>query len=396
MESDAARWLRVALGSLFARSVTSERRQRLARGWRRIWRHAARRLPTVHYFHQADDPYSQLAASQLDEFCARYPLRLETHAVPPPDRAAAPQAEALRRWSQRDAARWAQHFGLAPPEPPCHPDELALAHRASPRALEAGAALRRRLGHYLGGMFYCEGEWYWGLDRLHYLESRLSTEMQREAAPTPLFLPPALQFAPTTPTAEAPTLDFFCSLRSPYTWLATPRVRALAKHYGATLRLRFVLPMVMRGLPVPLAKRLYILKDTKREALRLGLPFGDVADPVGLPTERGLALLHHAVQQGCGEEFLESFLRGVFAEGIDAGSRRGLERIAIRAGLNRANLHDALADHSWRALADAHREDLLAAGLWGVPSFRVNGLPALWGQDRLWMIEQDLRALSAS
>jgi len=396
MESDAARCPRVALGSLFARSVTSERRQRLARGWRRIWRHAARRLPTVHYFHQADDPYSQLAASQLDEFCVRYPLRLETHAVPPPDRAAAPQAEALRRWSQRDAARWAQHFGLAPPEPPWHPDELALAHRASPRALEAGAALRRRLGHYLGGMFYCEGEWYWGLDRLHFLESRLSTEMQREAAPTPLFLPPALQFAPTTPTAEAPTLDFFCSLRSPYTWLATPRVRALAKHYGATLRLRFVLPMVMRGLPVPLAKRLYILKDTKREALRLGLPFGDVADPVGLPTERGLALLHHAVQQGCGEEFLESFLRGVFAEGIDAGSRRGLERIAIRAGLSRANLHDALADHSWRALADAHREDLLAAGLWGVPSFRVNGLPALWGQDRLWMIEQDLRALSAS
>ena len=60
-----------------------------------------------------------------------------------------------------------------------------------------------------------------------------------------------------------------------------------------------------------------------------------------------------------------------------------------------AGLDDALADHSWRGVADGHREDLLAAGLWGVPSFRVNGLPALWGQDRLWMVEQDLRDASA-
>ena len=380
---------------MFARSVTSERRQRLARDWRRLVRRATRQPATVHYFHQADDPYSQLAATQLDELRSRYPIRLATHVVPPPDRAAAPQAEALREWSRRDAARWAQYFGLAPPEPDRHAADRMLSCRGSSSALESGAALRRKLGHYLGGMFHFEGEWYWGLDRLHYLESRLAADLQRERTQRPLFLPPTLQFAPAARTAPAPTLDFFCSLRSPYTWLATPRVRALARHYGATLRLRFVLPMVMRGLPVPLAKRLYILKDTKREALRLGLPFGDVADPVGSPTERGLAVLHHAIQEGCGEEFLESFLRGVFAEGVDAGSRRGLERIGLRAGMTAAGLDDALADHSWRGVADGHREDLLAAGLWGVPSFRVNGLPALWGLVRLWMVEQDLRDASA-
>ncbi len=385
---------RVALGRLIARLVTSERRQRLVRGWQRLLRRAARRPTTVHYFHQADDPYSQLAAMQLDELRARYPIHVVTHAAPPPDRAAAPQAEALRAWSRRDAEVWARHFGLAPPESDRHVADPTLSSRASLRALEAGATLRRRLGHYLGGMFYFEGEWYWGLDRLHYLESRLVAETTPATSRTPLFLPPALQFAATAPTAEPPILEFFCSLRSPYTWLATPRVRALAKHYGATLRLRFVLPMVMRGLPVPLAKRLYILKDTKREALRLGLPFGNVADPVGLPTERGLAVLHHAVQQGCGEEFLESFLRGVFAEGVDAGSRRSLERIALRAGITPAGIDEALADPSWRGVAEGHREALLASGLWGVPSFRVNGLPALWGQDRLWMMEQDLRATS--
>jgi 2-hydroxychromene-2-carboxylate isomerase len=37
--------------------------------------------------------------------------------------------------------------------------------------------------------------------------------------------------------------------------------------------------------------------------------------------------------------------------------------------------------------------ELLDMDLWGVPSFRVNNLPGFWGQDRLWMLEQDLVAL---
>jgi 2-hydroxychromene-2-carboxylate isomerase len=35
---------------------------------------------------------------------------------------------------------------------------------------------------------------------------------------------------------------------------------------------------------------------------------------------------------------------------------------------------------------------MFANGLWGVPSFRVDDGPAHWGQDRLWAIEQDLKA----
>lgn len=35
---------------------------------------------------------------------------------------------------------------------------------------------------------------------------------------------------------------------------------------------------------------------------------------------------------------------------------------------------------------------MLTAGLWGVPSFRVDGGATHWGQDRLWAVEDDLRA----
>ena len=97
-----------------------------------------------------------------------------------------------------------------------------------------------------------------------------------------------------------------------------------------------------------------------------------------------------AIAAGCGADFLESFLRGVFAEGIDAGSNRGLKRIASRAGLNATAVTRALEDSSWRLLAQQHRDRMRSLGLWGVPSLQVDDRPGLWGQDRLFMVEQDL------
>jgi 2-hydroxychromene-2-carboxylate isomerase len=82
----------------------------------------------------------------------------------------------------------------------------------------------------------------------------------------------------------------------------------------------------------------------------------------------------------------------VFAEGINAGSDRGLTRIASRVGLGAADIRAALTDDGWRAIAEANRIEMLAQGLWGVPSFRVEGFEAVWGQDRLWMVEDDLIA----
>jgi len=383
--------LRVPLGRAIARLLTSDRRQRIQRRLYTLRRRLAGSAPVVHYFHQFDDPYSQLAATQLARLESRYRVVLRCHPVPAPDALAAPQAAALAAWSLRDATRQAARFALPPPAPVDSP-KISF----DPIAVRRGGRLRARLGHYLGAMFHFEGEWYWGLDRLHYLERRLQAEgLARDPAPmtaTPLFEPPALQWQVAPSVSSKPVLHFFCSLRSPYTWLAVARVRRLAQHYGATLHLAYLLPMVMRGLAVPWNKRRYILLDSRREALRLGLPFGDIVDPVGRPTERGLAVLQRAIELGRGEAFLESFLRGVFAEGIDAGSASGLATLAERAGLGPRDVADALGSEHWRAIAERHREALLASGLWGVPSFRVEGFPALWGQDRLWMVEEDLLA----
>ncbi|OYT93832.1 MAG: hypothetical protein CFE43_00345 [Burkholderiales bacterium PBB3] len=401
-------YLKARIGCLIAQLITSTRLQALRRTAFSAARKLTGRTATVHYFHQHDDPYSQLLASCLPALQARYRIAVVAHAVPAPDAAAAPDLQRLNDWSVRDAERLRSSLP-AVARSPAPPVSIK---SPTPAELLRGGALRKKMGHYLGAMLYFEGEWYWGTDRLHYLEQRLTEaglRLQAPASPStleshagPLIPPRGLQLKPVaalrpTSTLPPPVIHFYCSLRSPYTHLAARQVRQLAQHYRAELRIRYVLPMVMRGLPVPLAKRLYILRDTQREAVRLGIPFGAVVDPVGAPVEAGLALLQAACEQRQGSALLESFLSAAFAEGIDAGSPQGLQQIARRGGIGAPEMRAALKDTRWREIAEANRADMLERGLWGVPSFRVNDQPALWGQDRLWMLEEDLlQALEAA
>jgi len=182
-------------------------------------------------------------------------------------------------------------------------------------------------------------------------------------------------------------------LRSPYTAIVAERVFNLSRLTGAPVRLRYVLPMVMRGLQVPKSKRMYIALDTAREAFERNIPFGRLNDPVGRPTERGLALMPYAEREGRGPSYVLSFLRGVWAEGLDAGSDRSLRIIVERCGLSWPQAQIELKNEAWRETAEKNRLELFSLGLWGVPSFRVNDL-AVWGQDRLWAMQEALLASS--
>lgn len=331
---------------------------------------------TIHYFHQPDDPYSQLSASFIAQLQQRYKVQIQTYLLDQPSKQINPDQQRLNEWAKRDAAELTKKFNLTP------------VHQVS---APNGTTLLHQLGHYSGAMFYFEGEWYWGIDRLHYLEKRLmKIGLSHDCDLEPLISPPPLLYKEISEKRIKPVIHFFCSLRSPYTWLALDRIFQLAEHYQAELKLRFVLPMVMRGLPVPIEKRLYILLNSKREANRLDLPFGCVVDPVGLATKQGLAVLHHAIQQGKGNAFLHSFLKGVFADGVDAASMKGLHFLADRAGISVSEVTTSLNDESCKIIAEENRKELLDKGLWGVPSFYVEGYSALWGQDRIWMLERDL------
>ena len=370
---------------------------------------------------------------------------------------------------ESDASQAAGGHGAAFAEPSGSRRAESLEHGATDvgleAALRAGTQRRAELGHYLGGTCFYGGEWTWGIDRLAYLEERLTDlGARRSAGAMTAEIPPAADAggnpggavsrhtrtsprarprargwhagAPGTgggaPSADAgapgagdgaagesdtaiyeqprllkepvpaealeganlPDLHFFASFRSPYTWISTERVIRLAEAFGVNLRIRFVLPMVMRGLPVKRSKRVYILLDAAREATRNGVQFGPVSDPVGKPVERGYSLLPWAIDQGKGIEYFRSFMTLVWSQAVDAGSDRGLRRIVEEAGLDWAEGRVYLGDPAWREEAERNREELFDLGLWGVPSFRV-GSVAVWGQDRLWVVEDEYRRLLA-
>jgi 2-hydroxychromene-2-carboxylate isomerase len=418
-------------------ALTSPARRRMARDMAAVSARLRGERPTVRYFHQADDPYSHLAVQMLPRLRARYGVEIDPYLVPPPEDSAAPDRERLTAYGLRDAARLAHARGIGFPSSAKLPSaedvrrlQVVLADaiergRFEDVASAAGAALwsgdtktlsgmaawasgqdldlcsdlltfseqrRARLGHYLGGMFHFEGEWFWGVDRLGHLEARLAARGLDRESGTPRLAPPLEPTLLAAPGGPRPTIDAWFSFRSPYSWLVLPRIRELARAHGAKLHLRPILPMVMRGLAVPRVKTLYIALDCKREAERLSLPFGKIVDPVGAGAERALAVLHHAIDLGVGEEFAESGLKAAFADGLALFEDSGLYTAARRAGLNDAQTATALADDSWRDRVEANRAALLHAGLWGAPTFRVRGHEAHWGQDRLWMLEDDLRA----
>ncbi|MEM7767324.1 MAG: DsbA family protein [Pseudomonadota bacterium] len=433
--------LRTFFVSRAAQHITGLRRQEKARARAEAERRKTGAMHTIDYYHQADDPYSHLMVQVLPRLVERYEIRIQVHLVSPPPDWAAPDRDRLIDYSRRDAAVLARKAGLDFDDPGHQPAptqveqaEAALAalidaKQAVGRAAAVSAALwredapttpaadpnrvqaikaegdtKRDAGdHYLGAMLHYGGEWYWGLDRLHHLETRLTELGARQAsAPAdPIFPPPPVPAQPgeekggeppVAPVQAGTEVHAYLSFRSPYSYLAAVALRDLAEHHGAVIRPRFVLPMVMRGLQVPATKGRYIVMDVAREARRLGIPFGKIADPVGEPVERGYAVMPYAIAEGRDMAFSLSFLTGVWADGIDAGSQSGLQQIVERAGLDWSVAKGEIGTDGWRAIEAANQAELLDLGIWGVPSFRVGAVSA-WGQDRLWVMDAALEAL---
>ncbi len=418
--------------SSVTRFITSPTRRSLKRHF-----YAARRKLTgaareLHYFHRVGDPYCHLMIQVLPEFATRFGVTLVPHVIGRLDPDMYPEPEMLDAYDIGDATALSELYELQFPTGGRRPGRdisdhfmaaLAAASRSPDffkRAIELGKAywsgqtladenhsganewLRRdeallsRLGHYFTATLYHEGEWYWGLDRLGHLEERLLAQGLGDPGDR------ALRFDRTwrgifdpkaAPLPDPQPLELFFSARSPYSYIAYFRAKTFASALGVPVVLKPVLPMMMRGMKVPLAKRLYILTDAKREAERAGLPFGNIADPLGSGIERAYAVAYWAQGEGRLEPFFDSLLRGVAVEAIDAATDRGLKILVERAGLDWSGAQQALNQSEWRDWVQQHRDEMTSDGLWGVPSLRYGDL-ATWGQDRFWLIRR--KALGAT
>ncbi len=390
-------------------------------------------------YYRADDPYSHLLAQVAPRLTSTYGIEIEIVPIASPGAAANPAPEMLRDYAIGDAALLAERYGLSFPSAATPPSEdrvrrahaVLLERRPAERqlrvaaelgeavwrddgqalaaiverygsvsgeevrtALEANYDALERAGHYQPGMLNYGGDWYWGVDRLHHLERRLEREGLRHGLDLDPSPSPAQASMIQTSAGGPYRLEVFISFRSPYSYLAIAQLMELRNRHGIEVAVRPVLPMVMRGLPVPTAKRLYIAHDSKREADRLGIPFGRVCDPLGEGIGHCMAVFFHcAAGKGLELEFPASVMRGIWSEARDVGHRPDLLFLAQRAGIGEADVSRAIADESWKASAKANREALTELGLWGVPALRI-GSYATWGQDRIPAIESEIIRVS--
>ncbi|GAA4330302.1 2-hydroxychromene-2-carboxylate isomerase [Pigmentiphaga soli] len=206
-------------------------------------------------------------------------------------------------------------------------------------------------------------------------------------------------------------VDLYWSFRSPYSYLALPRVEALARERGVRWNVRIVYPLAVRypehfGRQHPLA-RPYFFADSARVAEYLGMPFRrPVPDPI-VQDPRTLAIaadqpyirrLTHlgieADRRGRALPFIVQASRLLWDGSVDGWDRGDhLAQAARRAGLDLDDMERAIAaDPSIHESAvEANQRDQLAAGHWGVPLFVFDG-EAFFGQDRfdllVWRLAQ--------
>ena len=204
--------------------------------------------------------------------------------------------------------------------------------------------------------------------------------------------------------------DLFWSFRSPYSYLATPRLVQMEKDYDLKINVRPVYPIAVRIKDFfknvnPMWPP-YLINDTFRISQYLGIPYnwpdpdpivmdistGEVPEDqpyISRLTRAGIA----AVERGKGLPFLYEVSSVVFGGVKKWNEGDHIEKAAARAGLDMAELDAAIEkapDHYEKAIAEneAAQKD---AGHWGVPLMVFEGEP-FFGQDRLdllvWRMEQ--------
>ena len=399
----------------------------------------------VSVFLELDDPYSYLLSHYLPIFAASYDVDVRLYLTQALGGAFSPRPDMRAEYAIQDCERLAHELGVpfldkgsTPPvehrralldalagnaADPGFDSELLdaiaaywrgdteAAQRRAASAAQAGSAHAlleknqrrlRKLGHYNTAMLHYAGEWYWGIDRLHYLIARLAElglrrddKVDSKLASIRQTMTVSLPVKPLAAASELPPIEIFHSFRSPYSYLSLLRVFDVADAFGMTVRVRPVLPMVMRGMQVPRAKLVYIAKDAKREADRLDIPFGNIADPVGIGTERCLAVFDYAAGENRQRDFLINAGEAIWGQAIDVATDKGMRKVTGRTGLFWPDAKAAMLNDAWRDAAEENRESMMESGSWGVPTIRV-GEFTLWGQDRIWLLVRHLEELCDS
>ena len=194
------------------------------------------------------------------------------------------------------------------------------------------------------------------------------------------------------------TIAYYFSTISPYTYIAGPRLRRIVEEQGAEIVMKpfDIIGLFPRtgGLPLPErhpSRQAYRLVDLERQAKKAGLPIN--VKPAHFPTNAAPSSYAIIAAQAAGGGdvmgLVERLLAACWAEERDIA-----QDDVIRECLSAAGFDPNLADSGLLTGAEAYArnlEEAVADGVFGAPSWVVDGEALFWGQDRLEDLELHLK-----
>jgi len=196
-----------------------------------------------------------------------------------------------------------------------------------------------------------------------------------------------------------PTIDYYISLNSPWTYLGSARFAAIAKKHDCTVNVKPAkfsevfartggLPLVKRAPE----RRAYRIMDLKRWRDHLGIPIN--IEPKYFPSDEapGTRLVLAAKLQGKDAHRLATEIgKALWEMEQNIAEPAALAAAAERAGLDAAAIREAgPSDAELDGMHDVLTAEAVNRGVFGAPSYVLPSGEIFWGQDRLEFLDRSL------
>jgi 2-hydroxychromene-2-carboxylate isomerase len=189
-------------------------------------------------------------------------------------------------------------------------------------------------------------------------------------------------------------VDFYFDFSSPYGYLASQKIEALAAKYGRTVNWRpMLLGVVFRqtGMApltqVPI-KGDYARRDFERSARFHGIPFHMPAVfPIASQAPSRIVLWAKAKDPALAARLILGLYNAFFVDGVDISNPDVAADVAESIGVDRAAARASIDDPAIKDALKGEVDAGIRAGVFGSPFVVVDG-ESFWGLDRFDQLER--------